>query len=185
MKTKSFLRIEEYKKLAELTINGNILDVGGSKKSGYHELIKGNHKIITGNINSSYGVDIIFDAQKKWPFEDSSFSCVLFINVLEHLFDYKTAISEAYRVLDNGGRVAGVAPFIFNVHGSPSDYFRYTRFTFERIFTDAGFKKVEIKELGTGAFSIVYHTLIGFVKWQWLADILIFYISDSFYYKIN
>ena len=45
--TKSFFRREEYKALAQLSIDGKILDVGGSKKSGYHELIKGNHTIIT------------------------------------------------------------------------------------------------------------------------------------------
>ena len=174
MKTKSYLRIEEYKMLSKLSVDGDILDIGGSKKSGYHELILGQHKIITGNIDPSYGADILFDAQKKWPFDDARFSCVLFINVLEHLFEYNTAISEAYRVLGGGGKVVGVVPFMFNLHGSPSDYFRYTRFALERMFLDAGFKSIEIKELGSGAFGVIYHALIGFVKWQWLVHLLIY-----------
>ena len=85
MATRSFLRREEYKALARLSIDGRILDVGGSKKSGYHELIKGDHVITTGNINESYGTDLVFDAQQRWPVEDGSFDAVLFVNVLEHL----------------------------------------------------------------------------------------------------
>ncbi len=172
MKTKSLLRKEEYKALSNLTIEGKILDVGGSKNSGYLELIKGDHDIVVGNINESYGIDIIFDAEERWPFTDEEFSGVLLMNILEHLYSYRMAVDESYRVLRKGGVVAGVVPFMFNVHGSPSDYFRYTRFSLERIFKDAGFQEVKVSSLGTGAFSVIYHNLIGFVRWYWLADIL-------------
>jgi SAM-dependent methyltransferase len=173
MTTKSFLRREEYAALSKLCIGGAILDVGGSKKSGYHELIKGNHTITTGNIDASYGTDLIFDAEEKWPFEDASFDGVLFINILEHLYRYKAAVTEAKRVLKQGGIVAGVVPFMFNVHGSPGDYFRYTRSTLEKVFSEEGFADVRIQELGTGAFSVIYHCLLGFVRFEWLATPLI------------
>ncbi|MFA5745051.1 MAG: class I SAM-dependent methyltransferase [Candidatus Paceibacterota bacterium] len=173
MATKSFLRREEYKMLAQLSIDGAILDVGGSKKSGYHELIKGKHTITTGNINEDYGIDVVFDAQESWPFEDSSFDGVLLINVLEHLYRYDIAIEEAYRVLKEGGVIAGVVPFVFNVHGSPNDYFRYTKSALLKMFGDRGFKDVRIVELGTGAFSVIYHCLLGFVRFDWLATPLI------------
>ena len=171
--TKSFLRREEYKALSRLSIDGAILDVGGSKKSGYHELIKGNHIITTGNINESYGIDVVFDAEKPWPFLDASFDGVLLINLLEHLYRYDIALDEAYRVLKVGGTVAGVVPFMFNVHGSPNDYFRYTKSTLMNTLDDRGFKDVRVKELGTGAFSVIYHCLLGFVRWNWLATPLI------------
>jgi SAM-dependent methyltransferase len=170
-KTKSFLRREEYKALSSLRVDGDILDVGGSKKSGYHELISGNHKIITGNIDASYGADIFFDAQKKWPFDSASFSCVLFVNVLEHLFDYNMAVGEAHRVLKNGGKVVGVIPFMLNVHGTPNDYFRYTKPALEKILSSAGFKSIGIRELGSGAFGVIYQVLIGFARWEWLATV--------------
>lgn len=173
MKTKSFLRREEYKMLATLSIDGPILDIGGSKKSGYHELLKGDHTITTANIDESYGTDVIFDAQNTWPFPDALFSGVLFVNVLEHLYDYRAAVNESFRVLHTGGTIAGVVPFMFNVHGSPADHFRYTRFTLERMLADAGYLDVQVKELGTGAFSVIYHCLLGFVRWNWLADVLI------------
>lgn len=172
IETKSFLRIEEYDALSKLHIDGSILDVGGSNKSGYHELIQGEHSITTGNIDIKYGADIEFDAQKVWPFEDAIFDGVLFVNVLEHLYDYKKAFSESNRVLKSSGIVAGVVPFMFNVHGSPNDYFRYTKSALINLFTDNGFDFIKVKELGSGGFSIIYHVLIGFVRWNWLARIL-------------
>ena len=172
-RTKSFLRREEYKMLSQLSIDGTILDVGGSQKSGYHELIKGNHIITTGNINESYGIDVVFDAEKSWPFPDTSFDGVLLVNLLEHLYRYDIALDEAYRVLKVGGTVVGVVPFMFNVHGSPSDYFRYTKSMLLNTLGDRGFKNVRVTELGTGAFSVIYHCLLGFVRWNWLATPLI------------
>ncbi len=169
MKTKSFLRIKEYEMLSKLHVDGKILDIGGSKKSGYQELIQGNHVFIVSNIDASYDVDVLFDAQQKWPFEVSDFSAVFFINVLEHVYDYKTAVTEAHRVLKSGGRMVGVVPFMYNVHGSPSDYFRYTRFALEKICIDAGFSSVTVHELGSGAFSVIHHNLFGFMVWPWFA----------------
>jgi SAM-dependent methyltransferase len=173
MQSKSFLRREEYEALAGLSVDGAILDVGGSKKSGYHELIKGQHTIVTGNIDASYGVDVVFDAEKRWPFSDSSFDGVLLVNILEHLYRYDVALDESYRVLKPGGIVAGVVPFLFNVHASPNDYFRFTKSTLLRMFGDRGFRHVRVRELGTGAFSAAYHLLLGFVRWSALATPLI------------
>lgn len=171
MKTRSFLRREEYTRLSKLSIDGNILDVGGSKKSGYHELIGGAHTITTGNIDASYGADIIFDAEQSWPFPGASFDGVLLVNLLEHLYHYENALAEAARVLKGGGTVAGVVPFMFSVHGSPNDYFRYTRSALEHLLADRGFSGVRIEELGTGAGSVIYHCLIGFARFDWLADL--------------
>lgn len=173
MATRSFLRREEYKALARLSIDGKVLDVGGSKKSGYHELIKGTHTITTGNIDASYGCDVVFDAQERWPFAGASFDAVLLMNVLEHLYHYDRALDEAARTVKKGGIVAGVVPFMFNVHGSPNDHFRYTKSTLERLFTDRGFSEIRVTELGTGAFSVIYHQLLGFVRFDWLATLLI------------
>mgnify|MGYP006278489547 CR=1 FL=1 len=187
MKTKSFLRREEYKALSKVAVNGRVLDVGGSTKSGYHELIGGQHTIITGNIEASYGADVIFDAEKKWPFKNDSFEGVLFINILEHLYHYSEALDEACRVLKPGGLVVGVVPFMFNVHACPHDHFRYTRDTLERLLSERGFAHVQVRELGTGAFSVIYHCLLGFVRWQWLATPLIglFGGIDRFILKIK
>lgn len=62
----SIIRDLEYKKISDLELFGKILDLGGSKKSGYHNLIKGNHEITTVNINTDYGCDLVFDIEKNF-----------------------------------------------------------------------------------------------------------------------
>jgi len=170
--SKSLLRREEYTALGHMTIHGRILDVGGSTKSGYHDRIQGDHEIVTANIDAQYGADLIFDAEQEWPIESKSFDAVLFINVLEHLYHYQTAVKEARRILKDGGRVVVMVPFLFNVHGSPGDHFRYTKSTLMRVFSEAGFTHIEVTELGTGAFSVMYHLLLGFIPWKWLGRLL-------------
>ena len=161
--TKSMLRRIEYATLAQLSIDGPILDIGGSTKSGYHDLIGGEHTILTGNIDASYGCDIIFDAEEAWPVENDTYSAVLLINILEHLYNYEHAVAETHRVLKNDGRVIGVVPFMLNIHAAPRDFFRYSRYTLERLLTDQGFSDIKITELGTGLFSLLYQSSITLV----------------------
>jgi SAM-dependent methyltransferase len=157
--------------LSKVHLSGDVLDLGGSKTSGYHELFSGNPRIIVGNIDSSYGIDIQMDAEKKFPFPDQKFDGVLMINLIEHLFDHQKAIQESFRVLKPGGRIIGVVPFMFNVHGSPNDYFRYTKSALERLFINQGFKTVQVEEIGTGAFSVAYHLFVGFMRIPFLTQL--------------
>ncbi len=169
MKGFSLLRKLEYQKLANVEISGRILDIGGSRESEYHKLIKGKHDIIVANIDESRGADIKLDAEKPFPIESDSFEAVLMFNVLEHLFDYNNAAGESYRILKTGGKLIGVTPFLFPVHEAPSDYFRYTGHALVRIFKKAGFKDIEIKELGSGLFSAVYQLSTGIYRFRLIA----------------
>jgi len=157
----SVIRGAQYKELLKLTINGEILDIGGSKKAGYHELIKGEHLIKTVNINPEYGCDVIFDIEKKFPLDDKSYNAVITLNVLEHIYNYQNVISEVYRVLKTDGLFIISIPFVYGIHGSPDDYFRYTRSTLEKILSDYHFKGIKIKELGYGFFSLTYQFFEG------------------------
>lgn len=166
----SLLRREEYRALSSVSIEGTILDIGGSSKSGYHELVGGTHEFIVANIDESYGVDVVFDAEEPWPVSPTSVDGVLFMNVLEHLYKYDAAVIEAYAALKSGGMLVGSVPFMFNVHGSPNDYFRYTKSTLERLLADAGFSEIDVRELGTGGFSVMYHVLLGLMRNRFIAS---------------
>ncbi len=150
----SIIRDLEYKKISNLELFGSILDLGGSKKSGYHELIKGNHSITTVNINTDYGCDLVFDIEKKFPISDNSFDNIFLLNVLEHIYDFNNVFSESNRVLKKGGCIYAATPFVYRIHSSPSDFFRYSRSAIERMALDSGFEIVEIQELGFGFFTL-------------------------------
>ena len=160
----SLLRDCEYQELAKLTLNGQVLDLGGSKISKYHSLFKGEHKILVGNIDENYGMDFYLDVEKKFEITNNSFEAVLAINLLEHVYNYQNVLWESYRILKNNGLLIVVVPYLLNIHNCPSDYFRYTRAGLQNILREAGFKNIEIKELGTGVFSVIYQLSIGFLK---------------------
>ena len=162
--TISTLRLAEHEALRRLVIDGEILDVGGNRNAAYPALIGGKHNFTFANIDPTYG-DMHLDAEKPWPVASESYDCVLMSNLLEHLYDYRTALNEAYRVLKPGGRIVMTTPFMFYVHGSPSDYFRYTSFALERMLADAGFAEPRIESLGTGAFSVMFQPIAGPLRW--------------------
>lgn len=167
----SLLRKFEYEKIAKLKIDGRILDLGGDRRSGYHELVKGSHKIEAVNLNPDCGADLCFDLEKKFPLDNDSYDAVLCVNVLEHIFNYQNVLSESFRVLKSGGILAGVAPFLFNVHGSPSDYFRYTGAALEKMLEEAGFRDIKVEELGTGVFSVLFQLKYGFYRINFIRNL--------------
>jgi len=158
----SIYRNQEYKKISDLTIEGRILDLGGSKKSGYHELIKGSHAITTANINKDFGCDIIFDMQEDFPLADEAYDAVICFSVFEHVFNFSKGFSETNRVLKKGGRFIFAVPFMYQVHGSPDDYFRYTKSAIKELLKNNNFSEFNIEELGFGLASLNFQIMGGF-----------------------
>lgn len=149
-----------YDALAQITLSGTVLDLGGSRKSGYHELIKGTPIFEVVNIDDAYGYDHKFDLEQPFPLTDGAYDGVLAVNVLEHLYDHRHVLAESFRVLKPGGTCVVVVPFLMFVHPSPHDHFRYTGETLERLFADAGFTGVSVQPLGRGP-GAVFVQLVG------------------------
>lgn len=160
-KNYSIIRTCEYEKLKKTKTHGNVLDIGGSTKSGYHSLLQGAEKITTVNIDPQYGCDLVFDIQKPFPLESNSFDTVVSMNVLEHIFDFQPVFSEVYRVLKPGGQFVSSTPFMFHVHGSPDDYFRYTESALRALAAKYGFFVERVEVLGYGVFSLLWQTVGG------------------------
>ena len=64
----SLLRKEEYYQLSNLVLDGVVLDVGGSKKSEYHALIKGNNSFHIINLDQTCEPDTYVDIEKTFPY---------------------------------------------------------------------------------------------------------------------
>ena len=179
----------EYKKLSEQILNGKILDLWWSRKSWYQELIQGNHEFVVVNISEEHGYDMKFDIQEKFPLEDQSFDAIIAINVLEHIYKFQNVVDESYRVLKKWGKLIFVTPFMFQVHWSPDDYFRYTKSSLQNIFEDAGFQKshIKIQEMWIWIFHVFYQMIC----WAIPTNILKYLLKnfcvwmDSLLMKIN
>lgn len=161
-----------YKKFESLELIGKTLDLGGSRKSGYHEIFKGPKNITVVNLDQDYGFDMKFDLEGVFPINDNSFETILCINTLEHVFNYKKLISESWRVLSSKeGQMIIAVPFLMNIHPCPHDFWRYSRETLELIFKEAGFTSVQIQNVGTGPFSASLQLIYPFLKFAILRNV--------------
>ena len=162
-----------HKRLSTLHINGDILDIGGSKKSEYASLIKGEHTIKVVNIDEEYGYDYKFDLEKPFPLENSIVDAVLCINVLEHIFNYQHVINESHRILKNGGQIVIAVPFLIQVHPCPHDHWRYTAETLQRILEEGGYSDICIEAIGRGVFTSISNLMFNVLKLSLLRSIAI------------
>lgn len=82
-----------------------------------------------------------------WSLEDDKFDTVLCTQVIEHIKNIDT-IHELIRITKNGGTLVVSVPFIYNEHGSPNDYRRYTVHGIKDIFLSDGWNIIEVKKQG-------------------------------------
>lgn len=153
------MRTDLYKLLGKLDLKGNILDVGGSRKAGYHELIKGEHTFEVVNLNKNCNPDHIFNIEADFPLGDALYENALCLNVLEHVFEYEHVYREMRRCVKKGGLIIISTPFMHHIHGSPDDYLRFTESAYHRMSAKHGGTIMEVHLLGTGLFSLLYQTI--------------------------
>lgn len=169
----SLLRRLQYRELAKIPFYGSVLDLGGSRQADYLKLIHGASSIKSANLSDNLEIDYRFDFEMPFPLENNLFEGIVCLNVLEHIYNYRNVIKESFRILKEGGQLAGAVPFLYPVHLSPSDYHRYTKFALERVFKEAGFKEIKIKELGGGVFSVLYQLKFGLFHFNFVRKIML------------
>ena len=85
---------------------------------------------------------------KTMPFHNEMFDTILATEVLEHCPNPNTTLSEIYRVLCKDGHIFMTVPFLWNLHETPHDEYRYTPFALNRLLNETGFKNIEIRAGG-------------------------------------
>jgi len=78
------------------------------------------------------------------PVENSKYDLVLFTQVLEHVSEPLKVLKELHRVLKPGGVLYMSAPFFYEEHEIPFDFYRYTQFGFKHLLQSAGFTITKI-----------------------------------------
>ncbi len=90
-------------------------------------------RVLNTDVAFGPGVDAIADANNL-PFADGSFDLVVAVAVLEHVTDPQRCVAEMLRVLDRGGYVFAVTPFLQPVHMGAYDFTRFTPIGHRRLF---------------------------------------------------
>lgn len=152
----SMLRQAEHAALSKIVLSGSVLDVGGSKKSAYPSLMQGSYTLTTVNIDPKALPDITADLERPLPLPAAGYDVALLINVLEHIYEYRQLLRECVRVLKPDGRMVIVMPFLFPVHPSPRDFWRFTHEALRRECEEAGLQKITIEPLGSGVLAARY-----------------------------
>lgn len=153
------LRELEYAQLTSLSVSGDVLDVGGSRNSGYQQLIKGDNEFYVINIDESCKPDEFVDIENKFPFEDCKFDHAICLNVLEHVFEFENVFTETLRVVKVNGKVVFAVPFMHHIHASPDDYLRYTESAYRRLAKKYNCDIETIAPLGHGFFCLVFQCI--------------------------
>lgn len=105
-------RIEVQKLTSGLDLsNASILNVGANTVNLTQEMIGQEVSSII-NVDAVYyeNLDSVADAVEL-PFEDESFDAVVFLRVLHHVNDFRTALSEALRCTKKGGHILLSEPY--------------------------------------------------------------------------
>lgn len=156
MSIPSLLRLAEHKALSSITLSGRVLDLGGDKNSEYLRFLQGHFTTTTLNMSEQARPDILHDLEKPLPVQDGEHDHALLMNVLEHVFEYRQLLREAFRAVKPGGSVTVLVPFLFPVHPSPQDYHRFTGSALQKELELVGAKDITVLPLAGGVLRVRY-----------------------------
>jgi len=136
-------------KVMEVGIDGDPMPGGNYKYFG----IGNDYKTL--DILERVKPDIVADiCNTKLPKE--KWDLIILSQTLEHIFDFRSAIKECYRLLKPGGFFIVDCPFIYPYHGVDGydDYWRISHTAMKRLLEEVGFeigKTASVNDLLTSA----------------------------------
>lgn len=133
-----------------LLANGSrVLDLAGNKinKRGQFNIEYFDLRVVYANLSTTKRPDVQSDAAIL-PFSDEIFDVVICAELLEHVQYPPDVLYEAFRVLRKNGILLICVPFLYQIHGDPHDFGRYTDYYWLTHLGKIGFKNIEIKKQG-------------------------------------
>ncbi|MBI3091903.1 MAG: methyltransferase domain-containing protein [Candidatus Tectomicrobia bacterium] len=153
----------------QLTAGDAILDLGCGEKPYYPIFAGWTRRYIGVDIELHPNIDCLVSSRGPLPFADGSFALVLSTQVLEHVEEPKGLVEEMHRVLKPGGTLYLSAPFVWEVHNYPRDFWRFTDQGLRLLLQP--FREVTITPQGTSsqallqAFSLFVHRSFPEAAW--------------------
>ena len=130
LKKNTLLRVLQIYECFNIGLHGTSIEFGAidNKDKTFSNFVKGKSKFHYSNKISNQKLKVFCsDLTKKLSIPSKKYNNVVFFNILEHLPEYKLAFLEIYRIMKKGGFFIGSVPFIYQIHGAPKDYFRFSK----------------------------------------------------------
>jgi SAM-dependent methyltransferase len=96
----------------------------------------------------------------RLPFASGCFDAAINIVTLEHVRQPESVLREMARTLAPAARLLAIVPHEWEVHQSPHDYFRFTRYGMLYLLESAGLIEIEIRPVG-GYFRLMARRLLN------------------------
>lgn len=157
---KSVLRSLLNVRLSQEVLEGKTIDIGAGKNVDYISFVEKKDDVEFLGFDIKTGASVDFECDRL-PADDGYYDTVLFLNVMEHIYNYQHIAGEVLRILKPGGKVVGFVPFLMWYHPDHKDFFRYTHEALEKIFKEAGASSVEIEAISKGPFMAAMHMVLS------------------------
>lgn len=161
----SILRIMQILEIQNINVYGSVIDIGSKESpNNVTNYLNSKEKLIYADKHSKNSIDLKIDLEEISELKTAKFDNVILFNVLEHIFNFKTCLNNCYSILKDNGFFYGSTPFLFRIHYSPNDYFRYTEQSILKILTETGFSDIKIRILDGGIFVVLFSSLSTFTN---------------------
>jgi len=113
-----------------------VLEIGSGKQVNGKYSYSAQHlftdakQFIQTDINPEFGHKVLDITKMK---DKSKYDIILCLNVLEHVYDFQTAVDNLHRALKKDGTLVVAVPFAFPLHDEPGDYWRFTEHSLQKI----------------------------------------------------
>lgn len=143
-------------------VRGALFDYG-SGGGPYRSLFQGIQRYVRADVTPGPNVDRQLPSTGLTEEPADSYDAVLSTQVLEHVPDPAAYLRESWRILRPGGRLLLTTHGMFEEHGCPYDFHRWTAVGLENAVQAAGFAVERSLKLTTGPRGSIqlYHYLIG------------------------
>ena len=163
----TLLRDLQINECTKIKVNGLSLEFGAidRKNKTFSNFIRGQSKFEFSNVKPNKKLNIFYsDLTKKLKIKSNKYNNILLFNVLEHLPEYRITLSQINRILKKKGKIIGSTPFIYQIHGAPKDYFRFTKEFFEFELKKQKFNNIKVQYLGNGPFTACYSLIYPYLR---------------------
>ena len=161
---KSPMRILHNFFLKDLNIKGLTLDLGSGKNASYMKFMK-TEKAFIKTVDFFNDSEIKLDLEKELDLEKNKYDTIILFNTLEHIYNYKSLISQINKTLKQNGKFEIFVPFLIGYHPDPNDFFRPTHRYLIKILEENGFNGV-IYLIGAGPFISSYQMICRSFKFS-------------------